>query len=387
MAVNCDPTERRGLIPEFLRKYRIDLRIFLDEKKKRAGYAVSGFPALFVIDRKGLVAAVPGDFWETPPEKRLPEILPALLEGKPATGRTLLTLDDPRGEFHLLWKRPVDGDAQAIFAAPSLPGNPAEIATLSEGRLFRWSSRGEPLGDFPVPEKSQEVRGADLDGDGRREWIVSSLEGFGIHDSSGKSYWGINYPYGMLSFLDLQDLDGDGALEVLLANRKRIFAYRADRQRLWQLPEIKDLSIVSSDPDGGMLAQIGNRLRSIDAGGRIGRTVLRVPDKRWFVGRLRLPSGAHEDFFWQGQVSINHDLDGDGTNDIVLADDSSLRAFDANLAPIVSLRLGEGVFSMPWSAGNLDGRPGDEIVLFVANYGLVALGRGGEPPARQAEMR
>lgn len=86
------------------------------------------------------------------------------------------------------------------------------------------------------------------------------------------------------------------------------------------------------------------------------------------------------------QASVNHDLDGDGTNDIVLADDSSLWAFDANLAPIVSLRLGEGVF-MPWSAGNLDGRPGDEIVLFVANYGLVALGRGGEPPARRAEMR
>lgn len=378
LAVSADSVTTRPKIPGFLKKHGLDLRVLLDDKKARKGYDVEGVPSLFVIDRKGFIAAVPSQFWVGDVKETLAEIVPPLLEGKPARGRTFLTLDVAPEGYGVLWQHPLAEAVADVAVAKELGNHPSEVAALSGDKLLRWTSSGDPLGSFGVREKSNKVRAEDLDGDGKRDWIVETENGFSIKDSEGEDYWGRIYPSGSPKIVGVQDLDGDGSKEIIVQQQDSFRALKANGRDLWRKEMPKDLSVVEPDPRGGMLVQTNGKTRHLDAEGKLGAPSRKVPPGRQLLGRVSLGADRYLNLYGSGfwyRAESRYDIDGDGRKDILISDTSSLSGYDADGKLLLTLRLGGGEQTMPWSAGDLDGVPGDEIVLQVSNYGLVALGR------------
>ena len=65
--------------------------------------------------------------------------------------------------------------------------------------------------------------------------------------------------------------------------------------------------------------------------------------------------------------------DGDGRNDIVIATGDGLVAYDSKDGSTL-LRVSGDDTSFVAALGDLDGHIGDEVVLFVRQYGLIVLG-------------
>lgn len=71
---------------------------------------------------------------------------------------------------------------------------------------------------------------------------------------------------------------------------------------------------------------------------------------------------------------VDADVDGDGRNDVMVVARHGVVAYDTAGAALLRVR-GHDVSIGAAAAGNLDGQPGDEIVLSIGQYGLVVLGR------------
>lgn len=380
LAVSADGPETRPNIPGFLKKYDLKVKVLLDDEKQLAGYDYSVASSLYVIDRKGYVAGVPSDLfldrW-----RKIDGLLPRLIERKPAPGPTLLSAEVVPPGFRMLWKAALAGEIQALTVAPPTGNQSGEIAAIAGGRLLRWSAAGNPLPGHSLEGKSDFLAASDLDGDGRREWIASGERTLYLLDAEGTPYWTYYGRGDSLEVLAVRDVDGDGVGEILLRIGDRIVAKKHLPGIAWETDRLEDLRAIRPDPAGVLLVQQGGKIRRLDGEGRLQGAPFRPPKNRTLLSRLASGKAPSLDLFGglnDPPPEVRHDLDGDGSEDILLVGRANVSAYRRDGSPILTLHLKDDQHPPQVAVGDLDGKPGVEIVIFVRQYGLVVLGRGPE---------
>lgn len=118
----------------------------------------------------------------------------------------------------------LDGDGvEEIFAM-----TPDSLHVLSVSGEELWKVRGEDAGCGPAFD----VRVGDLNRDGRKE-VVTAGEEVACLDAHGKVMWTYK---AAASAMELGDIEGDGLLEVVVANPLTVLRY--DGKRVWSQPDI-----------------------------------------------------------------------------------------------------------------------------------------------------
>lgn len=376
LAVNLDDPGTRSKIPGFLKKYGIHARVLLGDSKSLNGYDTRIAGAVYVIDRKGFLAGSPAEFYSKL-EKTVEERLPDLLAGKPTPGPVLWAIEKTPPGFGLLWRQPGETVANLLAVAPAEKGRAAEIGLLDEGHLRRYSASGELLGEASVEtEELQALRGADLDGDGKNEWISGGGGKIVLWDRSGEMYWsypGIHEP---MQIVKVADLDGDGSREILILEGASVVAKRSLPGILWKRAALGAVWSVVPDPLGNLLVQTEEGIQPLDHTGRLCAPVP-LPGGGILKGRIDAGNGRTYDVLgprYYADVDAGHDLDGDGRKDILVSSPGGIQVFSLGGKLILSLRITNNQIGPMPVLENLDGRPGDELVLAIPEYGLVALG-------------
>ena len=96
LAVDTDDASDHPKIPEFLKKRGIHARVLLGGPEEPRGYETHP-GAIYLIDRRGVLAGVPGDDYTDDPAKGVEARLPDLLAGKPVPAA------NPRGWVYLVF--------------------------------------------------------------------------------------------------------------------------------------------------------------------------------------------------------------------------------------------------------------------------------------------
>lgn len=349
------------------------------------GYDVRTASSLYVIDRRGLLAGVPDEFYSRFQEA-LNRRLPDLLSGT-TVGPVLWALETRPKGWRELWRAPDVTRVVSVAVAPATSRGPLEIGVLdSSRRLRRYAADGSLLGEGTLEEGGLGLRGADLDGDGEKEWLVMDLSysSLTVVDSRGQAYWthyGVENPGALDEFEvgGVADLDGDGFQEIVVRSEDSVTALRSVGQREWVYRSGQPLSRVMVDGRGGIWAQSDRGLFPIDELGRAGSPVLPSFGGLLFQGQIVGARGEPLRVFaprYPRGVDIDHDLDGDGRKDVLMSSRGGVSAYDGDGKTILSLSIPAPMGVTSVALADLDGRPGDEMVLFIPQYGLVALGRG-----------
>lgn len=376
LTISKDRFEDRPNIKPTLEKHNLDLTVLLEDPEQLTEYEYSGVPSLYVIDREGKIAMARSGYSSDLEDRLESKILP-IVRGQPTLGRTLITIEQAPEGFGLLWTENVKGGIQAIMIAPPVGQQAGEVGALGRQGLMRWSSDGELFESKPLEgDWFSDLHVSDLDGNGSREWIAFGFRDFKVLDSEGELYWeheGENE----IKFAAIKDLDGNGTKEILFKDGKKIIAYNTTPKERWKTPRIADLDNLVTDPEGIILAQVGDLIMSFDASG-VQKDKSWPAPKGWdLTGSMVLDKVGRLDFFkgsWDRKPLLGHDIDGDGQEDIVIANWESMRAYDQSGKMILKLGSDEETLSAI-GIGNLDGLPGDEVALDIENYGLVVLGR------------
>ena len=390
LTVNFDEGEDRHKIPGFLETQKIGLKVLLGDQDQPAGYDFATLGTMYIIDREGRIAGV-FDQYYTDLEKRLNAIVPGLLEGGPSVGRSLLAVKTFPPGLEVLWRSPESRRFRSITIAPQLGSQPPEVATVGGGRIRRWSASGENLPEIPVQQLDREhddsaLRGIDLDGDGDREWVVTVRGTLIAVDGMGESFWTFYGDPDTLEVVDARDLNGDGTRELLVRDRDRVVALTHFGTTLWKTEPLTDLRVVRIDPLGVLLLQVGDQLKRLDHQGRFREPSMTIPAGFELKGSIGRHGDRYVDAVGRGagyslRLLGQGDVTGDGEDDLLYLGVNGLIAYDASGA--VVLRVGGDIATA--ALGNLDSEPGAEIVIFIENYGMVALGR--RPTPRKAVHR
>jgi len=384
LTVNLDPPENRPKIPGFLKKYHLFVRVLLGDPDRLKGYDTSVPSFLYVVDRNGVLAAVPGSFSTSTSEmeKDVEAQLPDLLAGKPTPGPVLWAVERAPSGFGLLWRQPVDSWVNDLAIAPPSGGHSAEIGLLTDSHLIRYSASGDLLGDAPLEaDNLYELRGADLDGDGKNEWIAAGEERFGLLDGAGELYWLYRSRAGPMRVVDFMDLDGDGSHEIVIQEGSSIVAKKILPGLLWKTPSVQSLRSVVPGPSGTLLVQKDDGIQALDRRGLFLGTPVKVSGEGVLKGAIDLGGGRTLNVLgppYFGRVDVRHDLDGDGRKDIMVSSRGGITVYSQDGLPLLVLRITQNQYDAPAALEDLDGRPGDELVLAIPDYGLVALGIGPE---------
>jgi VCBS repeat protein len=383
LALSVDTPADQPKIPAFLKKYGLGCRVLLAGDEGIEGYNFYAASSLFVIDRKGQIAGIPSEFYfkiEDELEKRLPD----LLAGKPTPGPLLWSVQKAPEGFGELWHASIEGTVTSVSIAPGSASRPPEIAVLDEGHHFRrYSATGELLSNVTLEDdKTWGIVGVDLDGNGVNEWIARQQHSFKVLDESGEPYWTYYEGSGddWLEIGGFFDLDGDGRKEIVVRVEDTVAALRNVPRPLWKLKSFSDVKALKVDSRGRIRVQDGSTVWNVDARGRRAGAAFRVPGDTVFLGEAETGSALSARFFgsrYLSKVDVEHDLDGDGRTDVVVAQRGGVRVFTQEGALLASLFIAENQGYMEVALADLDGRPGDEMVFFVPQYGLVALGRKG----------
>lgn len=229
-----------------------------------------------------------------------------------------------------------------------------------------------------------ELRVADLDGDGTREWVGGSGPAVKLFDEEGSLYWehALN---GGAHLVGIRDVNGDGFQEIIAQDSVRVTALQANGSPLWASPPFHELAAAIMGPSGDIFVQGGDRLYELNANGEPTRSEdSAIAEGRLLAARLATPRGEVNLFtgmrerFFGGPADrfplVDGDIDGDDRNDVVVVARNGVVAYDTAGAALLRVR-GHDVIIGAAAAGNLDGQPGDEVVLFIGQYGLVVLGR------------
>lgn len=375
LAVNIDDFNSRSKIKPFLAESGLTLRVLLEDPAQLTGYDYSGIPALYVIDREGRIAHARTGYDAQLKEKLAHEIK-AIVESKGGTPRELLTIEQAPAGFGVLWKQPVSGDARALAVAAPLPGKGAkgEVAAIGRDGLMRWSADGKAQPTKPLTGWSRSLHATDLDGDGKREWIVGGWQDVKVLDQQGELYWE-HSGKGMVTVAAHHDLDGDGSQELVLQDGDRVIAMKAVPDPLWTSAPFESLEAVRVDPAGGLVVQADGKLVRLSARGKVVARGGEAPEGRTLSGRIDAPDGVLDVYEgqWDPTPILEHDIDGDGRDDLVVPGSQGIIAYDAAGQPILRVRSHD--VGITAAVGDLDGKPGDELVLFVEHYGVVVLGR------------
>lgn len=388
LAASIDSPETVPSIPGYLKKNGLHCRVLLAGENGVPGYDFSAASSLFVIDRKGFLAGVPSEFYMRFREE-LERRLPDLVAGRPTLGPVLWAAQRLPPGWGEIWRDPRASGAYSLTAAPATPKGSLEIGLLDGAHHFmRYSPQGVLLGEVTLEDRGEAwwgLQGADLDGDGMNEWIVRSGSEVILIDSEGRPYWtyyGIDADQANVEVAGVTDVDGDGFKEIVVRAGNTVTALRSLKQPQWTHRSRESLIHAAMDAQGGIWAQSERGLFPIDAHGRAGSPVTpafgAMQLKGETVGRggepLRIFGGRNTRF-----VDADHDLDGDGRKDVVVAGGpGGVSAYDAEGRTILSLTIAENQIAPQIALANLDGRPGDEMILYVPQYGLVALGKQGD---------
>ncbi len=373
LAVNIDDFNSRSKIKPFLDKNNLDVKVLLEEPSELTSYNYSGIPALYVVDREGKIAHARTGYDPQLKEKLHHEIQ-AIVEGKHKAGRDLVTVEQAPEGWGVRWRQPVQGDLRALAVAPTQGGTAGEVGAVGREGLLRWSSEGKSLGAKPLQGWTKSLHTTDLDGDGRREWIVGGWQDVKVLDHTGEVYWEHSGD-GRVSVAGHHDLNGDGFQELLLQEGERVVAMKAVPDPMWKSTPFKELESVKLDPAGGLLVQADGELFALSARGELKSRGGKVPEGRTLSGRIDTPDGPLDLFEgeWDPSPLLGHDIDGDGQDDIVVPGRQGVIVYDQQGAPILRVRSHD--VGVKAAVGDLDGKAGDELVLFVKHYGLIVLGK------------
>ncbi len=385
LAVSTDRFEDRSQIKPFLTKNNFDFKVLLAEDEQLTGYNKEAIPSLYVVDREGLIALARTGYDPDMKEKLEGQIL-GIINGEPNRGRPLVTVEKSPSDFGVLWMEPVEGSLSALTIASPLGDQEGEVAAVGRPGLMRWSASGEHIANAPLQGRARELVAADLDGNGKREWILTGWSDVKVLDSTGELYWSHEPGARGLELTTVRDLDGDGLMEIVIKGQNRITALRFVPDPLWDNPDVPELQAVRYDPAGTLVAQIDDRLHVLNAAGAASEEALEVRGGFTHSGRIALGESRWLDFFagqWDRAPMLDHDIDGDGRNDVVIATWGGIEAYDIDGTPILRIKGEDTSFDV--AIGDLDGRPGDEIVLSVRHYGLIALGRKAVPADQVAQ--
>ncbi len=373
VAINIDNFTERSKVKPFLEKEGLDsFDVLYEDAEQLGSYNYRGIPALYVIDREGRVAhARTGS--DPDLKNKLNNEVAALIDGSKDPSRDLFTVEMAPKGWNVLWKQPVTGNVNALAIAPADKGAPGEVGAVGRKGLMRWSQTGEEQTAEPIAGYTQSLAASDLDGDGRREWIVGGWRSLKVLDASGKSYWD-HTTAGMAEVAQVVDLNRDGFKEIVLQDKDRVVAMKAVPEALWKTEAIDELESVVVTPTGEVMAQADGVLTAYGADGRVKTHGDKAPEGRYHRGTVDTKAGPVSLYGgrWDTEPNTDHDIDGDGRNDIVLSGDSGLVVFDADGKAILRLRGKDTGLSA--AVGDLDGKPGAEIAVFVDHYGLVVLG-------------
>lgn len=376
LAVNIDDFNSRSKIEPFLKENDLRVRVLLEDPAQLTGYDYSGIPALYVIDREGRIAHARTGYDAQLKEKLAHEIK-AIVETKGATPRELLTIEQAPAGWGVLWKQPVSGDARALAVAAPLGGKAkGEVAAIGREGLLRWAADGKALPTKPLTGWSRSLHVTDLDGDGKREFIVGGWQDVKVLDHQGEVYWE-HEGKGMVTVAAHHDLDGNGFQELVLQDGERVVAMKAVPDPMWTSAPFQQLEAVRVDPAGGLVVQANGELVRLSARGKVVERGGKAPEGRKLSGRLDGPDGPLDVFEgeWDPSPVLDRDVDGDGHDDVIVAGRQGVIVYDHTGQPLLRVRSHD--VGITTAFGDLDGKPGDELALFVEHYGLVVLGRSG----------
>ena len=341
------------------------------------GYDTESAGILYIVDRNGLLAGVPAEF-EQHFEKQAAQRVEQLLSQDSPSGPLLLEVEKASDSFAVLWSKPMEGTAMSLAIAPAAGQHPAEIGVLDETRLRRYSPAGEPLGEAKVNGKMfVYLQGLDLDGDGKNEWLAWGPKRFNLIDSSGDRYWGAVSFYGeKLQYLGVRKpLDGDDP-SIIFRDGDWVYARGVLPGTLWTSPPLGTLKSAVLSRDGVLLVQTDESIRMLDGTGRFTGPVQKASSGALLAGRISGVGHQTWDLFTYADGPKIQALDrfsSDGPEQILLAEPGRLSVYSADGRPLLLLSLLDNSDPI-FAAGDLDGRPGDEILVYVPRYGLVALG-------------
>ncbi len=348
------------------------LNVLLEQPEELSSYSYSSIPALYVVDRKGRIAHARTGYAPDLKEKLSHEILEIVKGGRQA-GRDVLSVElGPEG-FGVLWQKPVNGMAMALsFGAPTKAGA-GELGVVTRKGLHRYDAKGQDLGSKPLTGWTRTLDARDLDGDGKREWIVGGWQGVKVLDATGETYWE-NEERGA-SIAGIRDLNGDGFAEIVLKGQERVAVMKTVPEPLWKTPAVSQLEAAAISPQGGVLMQADGKLTEFDARGKVTAKARAVPKGKFLAGRLETKGGAVDIFKgqWGAQPIVDVDVDGDGTNDIIVPSRQGVVAYDQQGRQLLRIRSHD--VGVTLTVGDFDGKPGAEVALFVEHYGLVVLGK------------
>jgi hypothetical protein len=299
--------------------------------------------------------------------------------GKPTTGPLLMTVEEQPKGFTQLWREDPGDTVTSVNVVPGAPGRPPEISVLDASHHWRrYSAQGKLLSNVALEDdKLWEVLGADLDGDGVNEWIGLKEHGFEIMDQSGRSYWN----YGSLdetesfSLGGFSDLDRDGRKEILVQSGDVVTALRNVPSPLWKLDSFTNIKGLVVDPQDRIWVQAGSTVHEIDARGHPTGASFEAQGTTVFLGDVDRGVRLFGSSYGGPRIDATHDLDGDGRKDILMASTGGVRVFSQDGSLLMGLRITETQWYPEVALADLDGHKGDEMILYVPQYGLVALGR------------
>ncbi len=382
LTVSIDDYDETGKIAPLLANNGWDFPVLLMNPEQLKGYNYHAVPALYVVDRSGHLASARTGYDPEMEEKLGTEVLGLVADDAEAE-RKLLTIEQAPAGFGLIWKASMEGDVRALEVAEAGSGAAGEVGALAGPMLSRFSATGDALGAEAVQASyPRNLHSRDLDGDGKREWFLHDYRTLYILDAAGRQ----NARFQWLTFFNLADpvdLDGDGRQELILWQPGEVLALGHVPVKKWSLRGFDNVKAVQPIDDRSLVVQDGNDLYRVGAGGRIERLGLVVPEDRITIGQASIGGRTvrylqHKActgrWSYQEPVWIDRDLDGDGQADVIMAGYDGVAAYRADGTPLLRITgFGAGLKA---AVGDVDGKPGDELVLAVRHYGLVVLGMG-----------
>lgn len=372
LAINTEGYASRSKIKPFLEKEGLDLKVVFKDDEQLSSYSYAAIPALYVIDREGRVAHARTGYDTDLQNKLDHEIAELIADDSKDSERDLFSVELAPAGFDVQWKRTVSGNLNAITIASGSDGKQGELAIVGRDGLTRWTASGDNLGSTPLSGWTMGAHAADLDGDGRTEWVLAGWQSLKVVDSQGEIYWDYKTNR-MADVKGIADLDGDGYSEIVLQDEDKVLAMKAIPEARWKTDAVEGLESVAT-AGSDVLVQVDGEVLRYGADGKTKGDPTKAPEGMQ-TGGAAMIEGTPVPVFqgrWDDAPVTDVDIDGDGKNDIVVLGRGGVVAYAQDGTPILEVR-GEGA-KLSAAVGELDGKPGAELAIFVEHYGLVVLG-------------
>lgn len=367
IAVNAD--ESAEVASAAARRLGLTMTVALDEPALYKAFRVRTLPTLLLADREGRLRAR-WDGYRPGLEKEVAAKVADLLADDPkGTQRELAKVATGAGLFHALWYRDLPGGADGVVVLPPSAGAARRVIAAGHDQLFAFDARGEATARSEAPSWAGRLldfgndagggaqivgfrpgatslgvigvaSGArteiaspapiidvavDADGNGARRLVLATLDGMAVagpHDASAVKLAGVG------ATRDVARRDDGGAL--VLRGDGSIAPSEAP-ERAWSRNASGAARIVAAAATG---AAVAPRTVIASVTGRFlpgsGRQ-LAIATYAGHVALVDLATGRLVfDAVWpDARTLAAGDIDGDGLDDLVVADDVGIAALSA----------------------------------------------------------